>query len=109
MPKLLLVLAMILVQIQPWVGALLCDQQMSAPDAAMVSMEHHTMPDASQLVDEPPDECPIMSACAATPSAVIPIVSDVPAVLPSGQELPRGHGLIPDQAFLAPPFHPPSA
>lgn len=108
MSKLLLVLAMILVQIQPWVGALLCDQQMSAPDAAMV-MGHDSMPGASQLADEPPDECPIMSACAATPPAVIPIVSDVLAVLPSAQELFRGHGLIPDQADPAPPFHPPSA
>ena len=69
----------------------------------------HGVAGASQLADEPPDECPTMSACAATPPAVIPIVSDVLAVLPSAQELFRGHGLIPDQADPAPPFHPPSA
>jgi len=109
MPKLLLVLAMVLVQVQPWVGVLLCDQQMRATDSAMASMEHHAMPDASHLTGAAPEECPALSACAAAPSAVVQVLSDGLVVLPSAQDLPWGRGIVPDDAFPAPPFHPPSA
>lgn len=112
MPKLLLVLAMVLVQAQPWLVVLPCDRElmpMPASGAHAHSNTRQATPADLLVTTGQSDACKVMSACAVTAPAVVQVVTMSIAIsLPSSGEPSTlvGH---PAQAVLSPPFHPPSA
>lgn len=109
MSKLLAVLMIVLVQLQPLSGALLCEryQTVSAP-MPMAGMHHQH---AAPTPDRPPlhTDCPFMSTCTATAPAPVPMALRVLEWQPVSRARFTMPTTYPTDVVAPPPFHPPSA
>ncbi len=113
MSKLLVVLLVVLVQIQPLTGLLLCEQhQMGGPAAPIVmpmSDREHSHPALPRQHVPLPSDCPFMSSCTVPAPAPVPETVRILELLPVAPQRFARPGEHPTAVFSAPPFHPPSA
>jgi hypothetical protein len=113
MPKLVIALAMFLVQAQPIAGAVLCQRHHPQPAAPCASATEHHQPgtDHGEHPADPgsADQCAITHACA--PAApVIRTDANVPGATP--EYAIAGPPAVGDRAaggLPSPPFHPPKS
>jgi hypothetical protein len=103
---------LLLLQLQPVLGAGVCLGLVQQPtQASCETPEHGTVPSHhySESVPASPQSCVIASFCAPAPLAIPGFARLLEATLvPTAALAISGHGQPPD-AYTAPPFHPPKA
>lgn len=109
MSKLLLALALVLVQAQPLTGVLLCEQHRMGTVETPMPGDGHEHGTPSHRETPPQSDCPFMSACTATAPAPVPGTIRIVALLPAAPQRFGRPAEHPAAVFRTPPFHPPSA
>ncbi len=113
MSKVAVVLAMLLLQVQPVVGAVLCQQHHQVRQAACMTGEGHAEHGVSQVPHHPDqqsaDQCAASAACTSAVPVVRPSTSGLISL-----ERPALVGPIhalaqPATGLRTPPFHPPKS
>lgn len=113
MAKLVIVVAMLLVQVQPLAGAVLCERHHAEPAAACATTTEHHQPGTSHNDSQPvpasDDQCAVTHACAAA-TPVIRTDRGAPNALPGLHlaVLPAPEALA-ALGLRSPPFHPPKS
>lgn len=113
MAKLVIVVAMLLVQVQPVAGAVLCQRHHAEPAAACATTADHHQPGTSHA-DGPSDpagddQCATTHACAAATS-VIRADAGTPVAGPDHAAAARPDATDrPATGLRSPPFHPPKS
>jgi hypothetical protein len=103
---------LLLLQLQPVLGAAVCLGLVQQPTQASCDMpEHGSVPAQhySESGPDTPENCAIASFCTPAPLAVPGFANLLETTSLPTSTLPiSGHGQLPD-VYTAPPFHPPKA
>lgn len=111
MAKLVIVVAMLLVQVQPLAGAVLCERHHAEPAAACATTTEHHQPGTSHGDSHPDpasdEQCAVTHACAAA-TPVIRADAGTPDAGPGHDATALATATDrPAAGLRSPPFHPP--
>ncbi len=111
MPRLVVVLAMCLVQLQPLAAAAACQHHhaMAASHHCTGPADHRAMTGETQHDHSMADECLASQACTSTAAAVVAVTMPLAQASPSIAAAMQAPVENPESALPASPFHPPKA
>lgn len=113
MSKVAVVLAMLLLQVQPVVGAVLCQQHHQVPQAACMTGEGHAEHGVSQVPHHPDqqsaDQCAASAACTSVVAVVRPSMRGLTPLEQPAPAGPIAASTLPATGLHSLPFHPPKS